>query len=275
MSQVNLVAMCRSFKLELEVEEMEGNVRLNQPHNFVMDTFFKPTYCDHDGSLLSGLFNQGYRCKSCDLNVHEECKKFVPPNCGVNKLAQALIISQQKPEIICKNSTEGKSEEETEQMKTEILKKIKVNTELLLSQKKEKQPFLESETTDDFRFIKTIGKGTFGKVILAEHKIENGFYAIKVVHKSKIVMDDEIQKAFTERDILALGSGNSFLTNLHSTFQNSNHIFFVMEYIDGGDLMFHLMQTGRFIEERARFYTAELVLALQILHSKGIIYRQI
>jgi serine/threonine protein kinase len=83
------------------------------------------------------------------------------------------------------------------------------------------------------------------------------------------------QMAFSERNILALGSQNRFMTKLHSAFQNKDYLFFVMEYLDGGDLMFHFLAEGRFTEDRARFYTAELVLGLQFLHSNGIIHRDL
>ena len=65
------------------------------------------------------------------------------------------------------------------------------------------------------------------------------------------------------------------MTKLFSTFQNKDYVFFVMEYLSGGDLFFHLQAEGRFTEERARFYSAEVVLGLQFLHSNGIIHRDL
>ena len=127
----------------------------------------------------------------------------------------------------------------------------------------------------DFKLIQTLGQGAFGKVIMAEHIEEGIILAIKSIEKQKLTEDDYIQNAMSERRVLTLGSENRFLTKLHSSFQCSDRVFFVMEYHNGGDLMFHMMESGKFTVERAQFYTAELVLALQFLHSKGIIYRDL
>jgi len=134
---------------------------------------------------------------------------------------------------------------------------------------------MEKSKFDDFKFIKTLGEGAFGRVILAKHKQESHLHAIKVLQKPEIVMNEEMKLPFLERNILLLGSKCRFLTGLHSSFQTSDHIFLVMEFVPGGDLMFHMLQEGRFQEDRARFYTAELVLALLFLHGHGIIYRDI
>eukprot|EP00092_Neocalanus_flemingeri_P007691 GFUD01008305.1.p1 GENE.GFUD01008305.1~~GFUD01008305.1.p1 ORF type:complete len:665 (-),score=170.01 GFUD01008305.1:136-2130(-) len=276
-----VLAQCRAAtQLELGEGEMSGRFGLDRKHDFVETTYFIPTFCDHDGTLLSGMFNKGYKCKSCKLNVHKECRELVPTTCGVDKLAHALIVSQQKTDINSRISSEIKSEEEMEQMRKAIVEKIKENMKLLLIQamsgpRTDESKQSQKPSLDDFRLIKTLGQGAYGKVVLAQHINESNFYAIKILEKPQIVMDDEIQLPYSERDILKLGSENRFLTKLHSSFQTSDYIFFAMEYLNGGDLMFHLMETNRFPEERARFYTAELVLGLQFLHSKGIIYRDL
>jgi len=74
---------------------------------------------------------------------------------------------------------------------------------------------------------------------------------------------------------LALGVKHPFLCHLFCTLQTDSHLFFVMEYLNGGDLMFHIQQSGRFDTERARFYSAEIVCALKFLHRKGIVYRDL
>jgi serine/threonine protein kinase len=78
-----------------------------------------------------------------------------------------------------------------------------------------------------------------------------------------------------EKRVLEMGSDNPYLTYLHSSFQSESHLFFVMEYLNGGDLMFHIQKEKRFTADRARFYAAELVCALQFLHGHGIIYRDL
>ena len=163
--------------------------------------------------------------------------------------------------------------------------KIEEFMKLLPNHEEETDPIPEDQTErkkeakksklDDFHLIKTLGEGAFGKVMLAKHLQESNYYAIKILEKPEIAMHEEFQLAFLERDVLAMGSKSRFLTNLHSSFQTTDHIFLVMEYQNGGDLMFHMIQEGRFTEERSRFYTAELVLAFLFLHSNGIIYRDL
>ena len=120
-----------------------------------------------------------------------------------------------------------------------------------------------------------MGQGAFEKVMLAEHKHERKIFALKILSKPQILAACEVPVVFSERNTLVLGSKCKFLTKIHSSFQSPDRIFFVMEYLSGGDLMFHLSQTGKFPEARARFYTAELVLGLQFLHAQGIIYRDL
>ncbi|XP_072742987.1 calcium-independent protein kinase C isoform X4 [Anoplolepis gracilipes] len=270
-------------------QDTEGTrFSIDMPHRFVVHNYKRFTFCDHCGSLLYGLFKQGLQCEACNMNVHKRCQKNVPNSCGINTKAMADIlktmnISADKqvktPKINYRvTGPPAPTVTVTDEMATDNLQAkggetpINANENAVPVNGSEQRKF----GIHDFNFIKVLGKGSFGKVMLVERKSNpDEIYAVKILRKDVIIQDDDVDCTMTEKRILALAAKHPFLTAIHSCFQTTDRLFFVMEYVNGGDLMFHIQKARKFDEARARFYAAEVTLALQFLHKNHVIYRDL
>lgn len=129
---------------------------------------------------------------------------------------------------------------------------------------------------DSFRCISVLGRGHFGKVILAEYRNTNELFAIKALKKGDIISREEVESLLSEKRIFLTANKmrHPFLVNLFACFQTREHVCFVMEYAPGGDLMMHI-HADVFSEPRTVFYTSCVVLGLQYLHEHEIVYRDL
>ncbi|XP_026743205.1 protein kinase C isoform X3 [Trichoplusia ni] len=279
----SVVTKCPGMKEEVRQQSAVGvsggqRFNVNVPHRFVVHSYKRFTFCDHCGSLLYGLIKQGLQCEVCSMNVHKRCHKNVANNCGINTKMMAEILNEMgiSPD---KNPRPRPSKYLNAALMEGAPDLAPGDSDAKDDKHDEKggdgAGGMDKMSLDDFHFIKVLGKGSFGKVMLAEKKGTDEVYAVKVLKKDAIIQDDDVECTLTERRVLALAARHPFLTALHSAFQTHERLFFVMEYVDGGDLMFQIQRARKFDEPRARFYAAEVTLALQFLHSHGVIYRDL
>ncbi|XP_031566552.1 protein kinase C delta type-like [Actinia tenebrosa] len=279
---------CTGSRGALEDGTLKERFNLDIPHIFKVHNYLSPTFCDHCGSLLYGLFRQGLKCTACNMNIHHKCRKHVPNLCGVNQKELSEAVQEAKAAVRKKKISNAQQEmalaqslasqsidDEDEEDSADIYEALwdavspRANVE-------DKSKFnLKQCHIDDFNLLKVLGKGSFGKVLLCELKGANKYFAIKALKKDVVLEDDDVECTLVERRVLALATRHPFLTHMHSAFQSIDHLFFVMEYLNGGDLMFHIQSSGKFDERRSRFYAAEIVCGLEFLHELGVVYRDL
>ncbi|KAK0201832.1 kinase-like domain-containing protein [Desarmillaria ectypa] len=131
-----------------------------------------------------------------------------------------------------------------------------------------------SLTVDDFELITVIGKGSFGKVMQVRKRDTSRIYALKTIRKAHIVHRNEITHTLAERLVLAQVN-SPFIVPLKFSFQSEQKLYLVLAFVNGGELFHHLQREQRFNEERSRFYSAELLLALEHLHELDVVYRDL
>lgn len=126
----------------------------------------------------------------------------------------------------------------------------------------------------DLTLKETLGTGTFGRVRLCQHKDSGGFYAIKCLKKSEVLRMKQVEHILAEASILS-AIRHPFIVNLLKTFQDDKRLYIILEYVVGGEVFSHLRKAGKFPNDVAKFYAAEILLALEYLHSLDILYRDL
>ncbi|XP_018650660.1 serine/threonine kinase [Schistosoma mansoni] len=298
---LNVITQCPGVKSppSCPTAALQSRFNINVPHKFRIHTFMRPAFCDHCGSLLFGLMRQGLQCEVCRLNIHKRCEKNVASHCGVNtrNLVAAIRLCGLNPSDLgvspsgTTTLTPGPGVTGPSRTASTTISSVRPISagsrgvgpfgaygDVVFSTSP--GPLKPSKASQipclmDFSFLKVLGKGSFGKVMLAEYKSTGEVFAVKVLKKEVILQDEDVDCTLTERRILVLAAHHPFLTALYCAFQTEDRLFFVMEYVNGGDLMFQIQRARRFDEARARFYAAEVILALMFLHNHHIVYRDL
>jgi len=240
-------------------------------HIFQAKRFNRKAFCAYCHDRIWGLGRQGFKCIQCKLLIHKKCHKLCRVVCDVVQVAalpgrghnssenvtpeQSLLPAPDislhaEPVLVAEDITEGGAANSGQ-----------ANSNMV--------------SLADFDLIKVIGRGSYAKVLMVELKSTKRIYAMKVIKKELVTDDEDIDWVQTEKHVFETASNHPFLVGLHSCFQTASRLFFVIEFVRGGDLMFHMQRQRRLPEEHARFYSAEICLALNYLHERGIIYRDL
>ena len=130
-------------------------------------------------------------------------------------------------------------------------------------------------TTDKFNFLKPIGRGSFGDVWLVMDKATHEYFAMKVLQKCDIIASSQIPCAKSEREILSMSTNQRWIVNLIYSFQDADHLYLVLEFVQGGDLMTALIKNDVFPEKTAQFFAGEIALAVNSVHQLGYLHRDL
>jgi serine/threonine protein kinase len=157
----------------------------------------------------------------------------------------------------------------TKDMSHKVLQKSLTHAEKLRSVRLTENPQME-----DFEKVRTLGTGTFGRVYLVKHQETGKFYALKVLRKMDVVRLKQVDHIKNEKNIL-LELNHPFIVTLYATWQDETNLYMLMDYVIGGELFSYLRRAGRFANDTARMYAAMVVMALEHLHAKNILYRDL
>lgn len=260
-------------------------------------------FCSYCNDRIWGLGRQGFKCTECKLLVHKKCHKLVQKPCTFEH-GEPIILAepdevngsggdhhhhhqQQQQQSHHQQLSQHQPEPQTARAAAvaaaaEYLPEGHGDAVAIEASGSAEEQLEQGGgggggggggaqrqySLSDFELIRVIGRGSYAKVLMVELRRTRRIYAMKVIKKSLVTDDEDIDWVQTEKHVFETASNHPFLVGLHSCFQTDSRLFFVIEFVRGGDLMFHMQRQRRLPEEHARFYAAEISLALNFLHEK-------
>ncbi|DAZ95168.1 TPA: hypothetical protein N0F65_012422 [Lagenidium giganteum] len=203
---------------------------------------------------------------SCDLR-HENLvmlpSKLDPLGRTIRRITTDVVDQDEQLQLVKRRASAAKA--------IALRNEHPVNT---TNEEKESRRTRRPTTPKDFEYLKVIGIGGVGRVVLVRNRQDLRLYAMKVVAKRTVHENNLAEQILSERDVLG-GTDHHSLVHLRWAFQSKTSLFLVMDYCPGGEISLHLRMADRFTEEVTLFYAAELALALEHLHRQGIVYRDL
>ncbi|GAA28814.1 cAMP-dependent protein kinase catalytic subunit alpha [Clonorchis sinensis] len=140
--------------------------------------------------------------------------------------------------------------------------------------RKYENPSQNTAALDHFERLKTLGTGSFGRVMLVRHKVDQKYYAMKILEKQKVVKLKQVEHTMNEKTILQ-AINFPFVVGMAYSFKDNTNLYMVLDFVSGGEMFSYLRRVGKFSEEDACFYASQVVLAFEYLHSFDLVYRDL
>merc|ERR1712131_139093 len=257
-------------------------MNINIPHKWETKTFTRPTMCKHCGQLIFGFYKQGVYCKACKMAAHKKCMDQIANTCGtdVKRLAELLqtmpgigeTVPVPKPGFTDSDMDIYQipapqlpdDDDDVYAMPTYYQKPPSPVAPTPVGRKTtimRRDRVKEIMNIDNFKFELVLGRGSFGKVMLTSIKGCTNKVAIKAMKKHTVQANGDVLATAVEKRMLELAWEHPYLAHLVATVQGEGYLYFIMEFLSGGDLM-HWIQKGPFHDHSQQFMLERLHLVL-------------